>query len=88
VLVTRGDEEVGIGDQHRCNVIRFVESLEQGALEAALGPYRGDLAPGVLVSGLPEFERWLEAARTRLRERGFEAAMRLAGREEGADRLG
>lgn len=88
VLVTRGDDEVGVAEERlTCDVIGFERALDGGNLEAALELYRGDLAPGFLVSDLPDFERWLDATRTRLRERAVGAAIALAAREEAAGKL-
>ncbi|HJQ64761.1 MAG TPA: BTAD domain-containing putative transcriptional regulator, partial [Gemmatimonadales bacterium] len=88
VLATRGDDEVRVVDERlRCDVVQFEKELDAGAPEKALELYRGDLAPGFLVSGLPDFERWMEAERGRLRERALEAAKGLAEREETTGRL-
>ena len=88
VLATRGDDEVGVSEERLwCDVTLFERALDRDELESALELYRGDLAPGFLVSGLPDFERWLEAERMRLRDRAVEAALRLAQREEADGRL-
>ena len=88
VLVTRGDDEVRVVDERlRCDVVQFEKALDSGAPEAALELYRGELAPGFLVSGLPDFERWMDAERGRLRERALEAAVRLTEEEERRGRL-
>jgi Tol biopolymer transport system component/DNA-binding SARP family transcriptional activator len=88
VLVTRGDDEVRVVDDRlRCDVVQFEKALDSGAPEAALELYRGELAPGFLVSGLPDFERWMDAERGRLRERALEAAIRLTEEEERRGRL-
>jgi Tol biopolymer transport system component/DNA-binding SARP family transcriptional activator len=87
-VVTRGDDEVGVREGRiKCDVILFEQALEAGSLDPALELYRGDLAPGFLVSGIPDFERWLEGERSRLRARAVAAAMELAGREEALGRL-
>ena len=83
VLVTRGDDEVGVSASHlRCDVIDLERALDGGELETALELYRGDLAPGFLVSGLPDFDHWLESERARLRERAVKAAVDLVERAE------
>jgi DNA-binding SARP family transcriptional activator len=88
VLVTRGDDEVRVVEERlRCDVVQFEQALDHGAPETALDLYRGELAPGFLVSGLPDFERWMEAERGRLRDRALEAAIGLAEREEQDGRL-
>jgi DNA-binding SARP family transcriptional activator len=81
VVQARGAEEVGL-DQARIRVdaVEFEAALEAGRLEEALELYRGDLLPGFHIPAAPEFERWLEAERGRLRVRAREAAWALAVR--------
>jgi DNA-binding SARP family transcriptional activator/TolB-like protein len=87
VVLTRGDEEVGIDpDRLQCDAVQFMQDLETGAFEQALVRYRGDLLPGFFLSGTPGFEHWLEGERTRLKERAGEAAWQLAERAEAAGR--
>lgn len=87
-VVTRGDDEVGVSAALlACDAVLFETALTSGAPEQALELYRGDLAPGFLLSGMPEFERWLEDERARLRGRAVEAALRLAEQEAAAGRL-
>lgn len=79
VIVTRGDEEVGLSsDQLDCDVARFEMALKRGAREEALGVYGGDLLEGFYVAGAPAFERWLEQRREELRRRARQAAWELA----------
>ncbi|HSG82747.1 MAG TPA: BTAD domain-containing putative transcriptional regulator [Gemmatimonadota bacterium] len=79
VVVTRGDEEVGLdGDRFWCDVAAFEEALERGAREESLDLYRGELVQGFYMSGAPEFERWLDGRRDELRERARLAAWDLA----------
>jgi adenylate cyclase len=78
-VATRGDEEVGLAPERVwCDVTAFEEALEQGAREAALDLYRGDLLEGLLLPGALEFARWLEQRREALRRRAREAAWELA----------
>jgi predicted ATPase/DNA-binding SARP family transcriptional activator len=85
VLVSRGGEEIGLAPEALwCDAAALEEALEVGKLEEALELYRGDLLPGFFLSEAPEFERWLESERLRLRDRVVEAAWRLAEREETA----
>jgi Tol biopolymer transport system component/DNA-binding SARP family transcriptional activator len=89
VVVTRGDDEIGVSTARlACDAVRFEAALASGAAEQALELYRGDLAPGFLLSDTPGFERWLEEERARLRRRAVEAAMRLAEQEAETGRLG
>lgn len=85
VLVSRGSEEVGLAPEaFWCDAAAFETAYENGDFEAALELFRGDLLPGFFLSEAPEFERWLESERLRLRRRVEAAAWRLADREEGA----
>jgi adenylate cyclase len=79
VVVTRGDEEVGIVPERVWrDVAAFEEALKRGAREEALDMYRGDLLEGFLLAGAPEFERWLEQRREELRRGARRAAWELA----------
>ncbi|UCG88051.1 MAG: tetratricopeptide repeat protein, partial [Gemmatimonadota bacterium] len=62
-------------------------AVEAGEYEKALELYRGDLVEGLFVREAPEFERWLEDERTRLREKAAGAAWALAHEHIEADRL-
>jgi len=88
VIVTRGDEEVGVsGDLLACDVTLFEAALDAGAGEEALSVYRGDLLEGLFVSGAPGFERWLEQRREDLRRRAAREAWALAERARGESRV-
>ena len=90
VIVSRGDDELALASgPARCDVWEFEAALDQGRAVEALALYRGDLLPGFHISNAPDFERWLEAERGRLRERATEAAWTLAGaREHDGDAAG
>ena len=78
-IVTRGDSEVGLSrDVVWCDVRAFEEALDAGRPAEALALYRGGLLDGFMVSDAPEFERWLERERGRLRERAAEGGWALA----------
>lgn len=82
VLVSRGDE-VGLEETRLwCDVVALEGLLDAGELEPGLALYRGDLLEGFFITGAPDFERWLEARRTGLRERAARAAWELAERQE------
>jgi serine/threonine-protein kinase len=88
-VVTRGDSEVGVNqDLVWCDVAAFEGALELDRPAEAIALYRGDLLDGLFVSGTPEFERWLDRERERVRRRAVEAASHLADVEEGAGHLG
>ena len=73
-VVTRGKEEVAIStDLLSIDVARFDALLDSGSDEEALGLYRGDLMPGFHLSGCPDFVRWMDGERARLRRRAARA---------------
>src|SRR5438445_9523695 len=77
-MVSRGDEEIGLDfDRVWCDVTAFDRAVDGGASREALDLYRGPLLEGFFISDGPEFERWLERERARLREAAARAAQRL-----------
>ena len=58
--------------------LAFDVAVDAARLTEALALYRGDLLDGFFISGAPEFERWLEDERARLRRRAVETAWTLA----------
>jgi DNA-binding SARP family transcriptional activator/TolB-like protein len=88
VIVSRGDEEVGLDRELCwCDAVALEEAVDAGRLEEAIGLYRGELFAGFHLSDAPEFDRWLEEHRARLRDRVTQAALALADQEEARDRL-
>src|SRR5437667_3386600 len=82
-VASRGDEEVGLDFAHIwCDVAAFQQAIAGDALREALDLYRGSLLEGFFISDAPEFERWLETERARLREAASRAAVTLVGRSE------
>ncbi|MFL5620575.1 MAG: BTAD domain-containing putative transcriptional regulator [Gemmatimonadaceae bacterium] len=90
VLVSRGNEELSLAtDRIRCDVSAFEDALAADRPEEALALYRGDLLAGFYLSGAPEFERWLDEERTRLRRGAAVATWALAeSRERSGDAVG
>ncbi len=85
VVASRGDEEIGLNfDQVSCDVAAFGRAVGGQDFRAALDLYRGDLLEGFFISGAPDFERWLETERSRLRAMASRAA-RAAGERCEAD---
>ena len=79
VIVTRGDEEVGMDRTALwCDAVAFEEACAADPpLAAEL--YRGELLPGFHVDdAAPEFERWLEQTRADLRRRATSLVWELA----------
>jgi DNA-binding SARP family transcriptional activator/TolB-like protein len=88
VIVSRGDEEVGIDRELCwCDAVALEEAVDAGRLEEAIGLYRGELFAGFHLSDAPEFDRWLEEHRARVRDRVTQAALALADQEEARGRL-
>lgn len=83
VVVSRGDDEIGIAERELwCDAVAFEQSVDEGRTSEALELYGGDLLEGFFISEAPDFEKWLDAERTRLRKKAAEAAFRLAERLE------
>ena len=79
ILLGAGDEEIGLDwDRIWCDAVAFEAMLDDGRVQEALELYRGDLLEGFHLSGCPEFERWLDSERRRLKERAAEATWSLA----------
>src|SRR6266571_2206573 len=82
-VASRGDEEIGLDvDQVWCDVAAFGRAVHRAEFREALDLYRGDLLEGFFISDAPDFERWLETERSRLRELASRAARTLGERYE------
>ncbi len=80
-VASHGDEEVGLDfDQVSCDVAAFERAMADGELRNAVELYRGDLLEGFFISDAPEFERWLEVERARLRSAAVGSARTLVER--------
>jgi len=77
-LVPHRDGAVGLTDVVWCDAAAFEVALDAGRPAAAMALYRGDLLDGFFISDAPEFERWLDGERARLRQRACEGAWALA----------
>ena len=68
VLTSRGDDEIGLDfERFQCDADAFDRAIAGGRWNEALELYRGELLEGFFIPGAPEFERWLDAERARLR---------------------
>src|SRR5438128_3116809 len=84
VLRNRGDEEVGVDERRLwCDVRAFHQALEADDWSRALALYRAGLLDGFFLSDSPEFERWLEDERARVRNCACQAAWTLAQGSKG-----
>lgn len=75
-----GKALVGIGPGVTSDVRRFEQLLSREKLREGLAEYRGELLPGLHVTGCGDFERWLEGERRRLRGTAVEASGVLSAR--------
>lgn len=79
VIVTRGDEEVGVDPSMlRCDVLEFDAALASRAFERASALYQGPLMDAFHVTGCDGFMRWLENERARLDALALSAVTMLA----------
>ena len=80
VVVTRGDDEIGIRQSTVSVDSRAFETAYRAGQPAdALTVYRGDFLDGFFVSDAgPEFERWVDQERARLRAAAAKAAWAVA----------
>lgn len=84
-----GRERVGLSHGAVwCDVVEFEGLLEAGQVEEALRLYDGDFMRGLHISDAPEWEKWLDEERERLRKLAVSAAWELATREETAGHAG
>jgi TolB-like protein/DNA-binding SARP family transcriptional activator len=82
-IVSRGDDELALApDRVHCDAWMFQAAIDQGRPADALALYRGDLLAGFHISAAPDFERWLDQERTRLRQLAGEAGWALAAERE------
>jgi len=85
-IVGRGEEEIALSGDLRCDAVQFAERLAAKDLEGALALYRGDLLPAFHVADAPAFEDWAHAERDRLRRSASAAAWALAEQREATHR--
>ncbi len=78
VVASRGDELGTDANALWCDVARFQQAIEANELREALDLYRGDLLEGLHVPSAPDFERWLDDERRRLRDVAARAAWGLS----------
>ena len=84
VLLRRGEGFVGLNfDAVRCDALELRRLLADGQLDAAVALWRGELAPAFHVSGVAEFEQWLDAQRADLLQRVRTAAWQRAKQRAG-----
>jgi DNA-binding SARP family transcriptional activator/TolB-like protein len=68
VLVSRGNDELGVAfEELRTDVTAFESAVEAGRVRDALDLYDGELMAAFHLRDVPEWERWLDVERARLR---------------------
>src|SRR5256886_3720656 len=83
IVTRRGDEEIGLdADLFWNDVAAFDRAVAAAEWGEALELYRGDLLEGFFISEAPEFERWLETERARLKDAACLSAHALIERSE------
>lgn len=83
-IQSRGDDLGLAWDRVWCDANAFDEAQAAARARDALELYQGELLPGFHVSGAPDFERWLDRERPRLRRSAVRFAWTLAEEEEAA----
>ena len=88
-ILSRGDEEVSVDfERVSCDAAVFQEGLSVNRMDEALELYRGDLLTGFFIDEAPEFERWLQSERSRLRGCAARAAYAMSDRLEASGDFG
>lgn len=77
-----GDELSLVAANVWCDATAFEDALTAGRVSDALELYRGDLLEGFHVGSAPEFDKWLEAERSRLADKYVRAAKSIAEKRE------
>ena len=84
-IVARGEAYVGLDfSAFRCDALELRAHLAAGRVDDAVALWTGELAPGFHVSGVPDFERWLDEQREGLRRAVRAAAWKRARELKGA----
>ena len=86
VLVTRGEDEVGLASEGlSCDATAFEEACRSGEYEVACALYQGHFLAGFHATGVaPEFEQWVDVERDQLRRLAGDASWRVALQLEAA----
>lgn len=85
-IVSSGDA-LSVSPKAWCDVVAFDRAVDEGQLREALELYGGDLLSGFHVTDAPEFERWLDGERRRLKRTAVRTAWELSETEEAAGRI-
>lgn len=78
-ILAHSEREVGLDPAVVwCDAVAFETALDAGRPADALAYYRGDLLDGFFIPNAPEFERWVDRERERLRQRAGDGAWAVA----------
>lgn len=79
VLITRGSNEIGLDwERWRCDAVELRSAYAARHYEAVARLYAGELLHGFHADASPEFEQWLDAERSSVREAAGTAVIQLA----------
>ncbi|MGH9258733.1 MAG: AfsR/SARP family transcriptional regulator, partial [Acidimicrobiales bacterium] len=79
VVVGRGVEELGLVANHLwCDAVALEAAVGRNQFGEAVELYQGGFLQGFFIKEAPEFERWCEQERARLRSLAYNAALILA----------
>jgi DNA-binding SARP family transcriptional activator len=78
VIVSRGDEELGLQVPFWCDASELSTAYANAQLARAVELYKGALMPGFFLPQCVEFERWLEAERAAASQFASASALALA----------
>ena len=82
-VLSRGDEELAIDFQRVwCDAVALDQAAADGRAEEVVSLYRGDFLAGFFIRDAPEWERWLDGERARLRTHAARMARVMAERSE------
>ena len=75
IIVTSGDGLVGVdATRIECDALLLESDLAEGRTDEAVSRYQGELLQGFVVANAPEFARWRDSERRRLRDAVLDAA--------------
>jgi DNA-binding SARP family transcriptional activator/TolB-like protein len=79
-----GTAQLRLGPAIGCDVVEFQQALDTDRLDHAAALYTGPFLDGFYLTGAPEFERWAEENRTRVKRAAIKALEALARRADEA----
>jgi DNA-binding SARP family transcriptional activator len=86
-IVSRGEDVAANAALFSCDVVDFDAAVEEGDWGQAVHLYHGPLLEGFHVNGAPDFDRWLEEERERIRAAAVRAGEEVSKEHEAAGDL-